>query len=124
MTNKIRHTRRGLRGQGGFSTMTGMVAIVGSLSVGGFILANGVDQVSAAETTVCEYDKSIVRTAVEAYYLVSDDLEYPVAAGPDGLDQVREADFLRSESKYWRYAGTDATGKPQFVLRAAVNGCD
>lgn len=112
------------RGQGGFSTLSSLVALGGTATLAGMLLMNSGEQVDAAQTNVCEYDKSIVMTAVESYRLSSDDLTFPTPAGDDGLDEVRSAGWLRNESKYWRYAGLDANGAPQYVLLNAVNGCD
>lgn len=112
------------RDQSGFSTLGGLMALGGTATLAGMLLMNSGEQVDAAQSNVCEYDKSIVMTAVEAYKLSSDDLTFPAPAGEDGLDEVRAAGWLRTESEYWRFAGVDETGAPQYVVRNAVSGCE
>ncbi|MFN8050756.1 MAG: hypothetical protein U0Q22_04940 [Acidimicrobiales bacterium] len=121
---EIWRTRMAHRGQGGFSMLGGLLALAGTATLAGLVAAGGNEQVGAAETTACQYDKSVINTAVEATHLMSADLKYPVAAGADGLDAVRAAGYMKNVSKYWRYAGPDAAGKPQYVQLSAVNGCD
>jgi hypothetical protein len=123
MQAEIWRKRRELRGQRGISTMGALAGVGATATLAAMLMMSAEDQVGAAEGTVCQYDKSIVMTAVESFHASSDTVSYPEAAGPDGLDQVREAGWLRTESQYWRYAGAPG-GTPQYVLRSAVNGCD
>jgi hypothetical protein len=84
---------------------------------------NGGEQVAAAEQSVCQYNKGIIQTAVESARLSDPTLAYPAPAGADGLDNVRAAGWLASDSKYWQFTGLDGAGKPQLVLRVPVAGC-
>lgn len=111
------------RGESGFSTIGGMAAIGGSVTLAGLLLMSGADQVSAADEVSCKYEHRVVLTAIESYKALSDDLDYPTPAGVDGLDEVRAAGWLRSESAYWRYTGVDATTGPQLEVQPGVTGC-
>ena len=112
------------RDERGFSTITGMAAIGGSVTLAGLLLMTGAEQVSAADSVSCQYDKRVVQTALESYKATSDDLDFPAPAGEDGLDAVRSGGWLRTESTYWQYTGVDATNAPQLVLRREVTGCE
>lgn len=112
------------RGHGGFSTVTGMAAIGGSVTLAGLLLMTGAEQVSAADAVTCQYEKRIIQTALESYKVMSDDLEFPAPAGADGMDAVRTAGWLRTESSYWQYTGVDAANAPTFVLRREISGCE
>lgn len=116
--------RRGaFRGQAGLSTPAVVLGLGGSLTVAALLALSGQGQVDAAQGTVCQYEKSVIMTAVESWHASSDDGDYPTPAGGDGLDQVRSDGWLRMESRYWRYAGVGADHAPQYVLRSAINGC-
>lgn len=115
---------RSPRGEGGFSTMGMLTAVAGVGALTSLILMNGTEQVSAAETSACQYEKSIILTALDSYRLLEDDLAYPAAAGDDGLDEVRAAGWLKSEAGYWTYIGVDATNAPQFELQRPIPGCE
>jgi len=117
-------SRRALTGQSGFSTLQMIVGVGGAMTLAGLVAMNSDEQVGAAEQTACEYDKTIVMTAIDAYRASDPTLRYPIAAGEDGLDQVRAGGWLRTESQYWRFAGVDGAGHPQIVVRSAVTGCD
>jgi len=123
-TSQNWRARARLRGQAGFSTMGAMMALGATATVGSLVLMNSGEQVSAAEQTVCEYNKGIIETAIEADRVSDPSFTYPAAAGDDGLDNVRAAGWLRSNSKYWKYTGVGPNGQPQLVLRAPIAGCD
>lgn len=115
--------RRAHRGQSGVTVMGVLMAAGSTATVAGLFVLNGGDPVSAAEESACAYDKKIVLTAIDTDYLMDGSLQYATPAGPDGLDEVRAAGFLRSESRYWRYEGLDGTGQPRVVAIDPVNGC-
>mgnify|MGYP000967021809 CR=1 FL=1 len=116
MMTEILRARRARMGQDGFSTMGVATALVGTVSLGALLTMNSTDLVGAAANTACQYDKQIVMTAVESYYLTGDQaLTYPTPAGPDGLQAVRDEGFLRTESKFWKYTGDGPDHKtPQY----------
>lgn len=110
-------------GQAGLGTMAGLAAVGSSAALASLLLMSADEQVAAADSAVCRYEKAIVLKAIEAHRLSNDEFTYPWPAGPDGLDAVRASDWLRSESGYWRYTGLDAQRKPVVVLRRPVGGC-
>lgn len=121
---EIWRVRRAHMNQRGITTVQAMVGLGGTATLAALVAMNGTEQVAAAEQTACEFDKSVVLTAVEAFRASDETLAYPAPVGDDGLDRVRDSGWLRTESSYWRFAGVDGTGKPQLVIRNAVTGCD
>ncbi|MEZ5320751.1 MAG: hypothetical protein R2698_01470 [Microthrixaceae bacterium] len=101
------------RGQGGFTGAQGMIGIALTATAALTLLGQSDERVDAAASTACAYEKTVVMTAVEAY-TANNDFRPPVAAGPDGLDAVREAGWLRTVSSAWRYTGVDDKAVPQY----------
>ena len=122
MRKKI--TRWQHRGQSGFSTFGALTGVATSATLAGLMLMNSGEQVEAAESTVCTYEKTVLMTAVEAFNASSTDFDYPTPAGVDGLDEVRDAGWLRKESRYWRYTGVDANNTPQYLLISGTPNCE